>query len=214
MKSLVAEKFFLPLTLTPLILCLALLFSNVRSPHELFTDSGIVKDKKKKAKAIAKVKETKVEEVIKSEPLKSLSDNLASSSKLGSDLKSLSAGLVSESSSGSGAGMNISEGNQDVGTMASQAGGENKPARATQVTTPVYPQSARSRGLSGYVLLELTINERGMISEVVILKSEPQGVFDQASIEAVKKWTFSPAMNEGKVVISKIKQKVNFELDN
>jgi TonB family protein len=53
-----------------------------------------------------------------------------------------------------------------------------------------------------------------MISEVVILKSEPQGVFDQASIEAVKKWTFSPAMNEGKVVISKIKQKVNFELDN
>ncbi len=214
MKSLVSEKIFLPLTLTPLVLCLALLFSNVRSPHELFTDSGMVKDKKKKVNTIAKVKETKVEEVVKSEPLKSLSDNLASSTKLGSDLKSLSAGLVSESSSGSGSGMNITEGNQDVGTMASQAGGENKPARATQVTTPVYPQSARSRGLSGYVLLELTINERGMISDVIVLKSEPQGVFDQASIDAVKKWTFSPAMNEGKVVMSKIKQKVNFELDN
>ena len=91
--------------------------------------------------------------------------------------------------------------------------GENSDARATQVTNPIYPQSARARGIEGYVILEITINDRGALTDVKVLSSKPEGIFDQVAIDAVRRWTFKPAVSGGKSFETKIKQKVNFELN-
>ena len=209
-KTIISEDFFLPVALIPLFLSGILLLSNVKAPSELFK----FEPKKQKTKSINKIKviDAPKEEPVKIEAIKSLSSTLLAPSKIGNDLKSLSAGVVSESSSGSG-GMNISQGDVSSNQLAKETGGESKEARATQVTNPVYPQSARARGIEGFVVLELSISERGLISEVRVLQSKPEGVFDQVAIDAVKKWTFTPAIKDGSTVLSRIKQKVNFELD-
>lgn len=204
------EELFLGSVLIPLFMCLGILLSTVKSPSELFK----VEEKKVKAKAIRKVevKDTPKEEAPKMEAIASLSSSLAAPTSLGGDLKSLSAGVVSESSGGGG-GMNITQGEASTAQLVAETDGQSRPARAIQVVNPVYPQSAQARGIEGYVILEIVISERGMVSEARILNAEPQGLFDQVAIEAIKKWTFEPGIENGKTVISRIKQKVNFELN-
>lgn len=194
----------------PLFLSGILLLSNVKAPSELFK----IVPKKQKSRVIKKIKviDTVSEVPKKIEPIKSLSSALLTPNKIDNDLKSLSAGVVSQSSSGA-EGMNITQGDASNHQLAKETGGENKEARATQISNPVYPQSARARGIEGYVILEMSISDRGLILEIKVLQSKPEGVFDQVAIDAVKKWSFSPAIVDGKTVTSRIKQKVNFELN-
>lgn len=213
MKSLRLEKeeFFLAVVLIPLFVCLAVLISSVKAPSELFT----IEEKKTKAKTIKKVevKETPKEEVPKFEAAPSLSQALtAPSASLGGDLKSLSAGVVSEGTGGSG-GMNITQGETSMSQLAQETGGESRPARAIQVVNPVYPQSAQARGIEGFVILEILVSERGQVTEAKVLSANPEGLFEQVAIEAIRKWNFEPGIENGKTVMSRIKQKVNFELN-
>ena len=204
------EELFLGSVLIPLFMCLGILLSTVKSPSELFK----VEEKKAKAKMIRKVevKDIPKEEAPKVEAIASLSASLAAPSSLGGDLKSLSAGVVSESSGGGG-GMNITQGEASTAQLVAETDGQSRPARAIQVVNPAYPQSAQARGIEGFVILEIVISERGMVSEARVLNAEPQGLFDQVAIEAFKKWTFEPGIENGKTVVSRIKQKVNFELN-
>lgn len=205
------EEFFILSIMMPMSLGLILLLSSVKPPGELFT----ITEKKQKTKTIHKVEvkqETKVEEIKPSE-LPSLSQSLAApAASLGGDLKSLSAGLVSEGNGGAG-GMNITQGETSVMDLAQNSGGETRPPSAVQVVNPVYPQSAQARGIEGFVILEVVISDRGLVSEARVISADPAGVFDQAAIEAVKKWSFRPGIENGKTVVGRIKQKVNFELN-
>lgn len=209
-RRLIREDLFLVGTLVPIFISMGLLLSTVKAPNELFK----FEEKKLKSRQISKikVKESPREEVVKIEASKSLTESLSAPSSLTGDLKSLSAGVVSESSSGDG-GMNISQGNSSGGALVQDTGGENRVARAIQVVNPVYPQSAQARGIEGFVILEMAISERGLVMEANVISSKPQGLFDQVAIEAVKKWTFEPGIENGKTVVSRIKQKVNFELN-
>jgi protein TonB len=78
---------------------------------------------------------------------------------------------------------------------------------------PKFPEKerkARQRG-KGTVLLELVVHSDGLPSDVkVSRKLSPE--FDKAAIEAVKKWKFSPATQDGKPVAVEINVEVNFHL--
>lgn len=204
------EELFLGSVLVPLFMCLGILLTTVKAPHELFK----LEEKKPKARSIRKVevKETPSTETPKMETAPSLSESLAAPSSIGGDLKSLSAGVVSESSSGGG-GMNITQGETSTAQLVQETGGQSRPARVIQFVNPAYPQSAQARGIEGFVVVEIVISERGMVTEARVVTAEPQGLFDQVAIEAIKKWTFEPGLENGKTVISRIKQKVNFELN-
>jgi TonB family protein len=205
------EEIFLASVLMPLVLCLGVLLSTVKAPSELFS----FELEKPKARQIKKVevKETPKEEPApKFDSAPNLSQSLAAPSALGGDLKSLSAGVVSESGSGGG-GMNIAQGETSTAQLVQETVGESRPARAIQVVSPTYPQSAQARGIEGFVILEVLISERGQVAEAKVLSAEPQGLFEQVAIEAIKKWSFEPGIENGKTVASRIKQKVNFELN-
>lgn len=209
--KLAREEIFLGSVLAPLGFCLLILLSSVRSPKEIFS----FEVKKPKAKQIQKVavKEQPKEEAQKPQALPSLSAALAAPApSVGGDLKSLSAGLVSEASGGAG-GMNVTQGESQSLQLVEGTEGQNRPPRAIQVVSPTYPQSAQARGIEGFVVLEVVVSERGQVVEAKVVSAQPQGLFDQVAIEAVRKWTFEPGLENGKTVVGRIKQKVNFELN-
>jgi protein TonB len=76
---------------------------------------------------------------------------------------------------------------------------------------PVYPFMARRLGKEGRVLLRLTIDENGRLLNIEVVEMAGFG-FTEAAVEAVKKSTFLPAMQDGRPVISKALLPIRFSL--
>lgn len=76
---------------------------------------------------------------------------------------------------------------------------------------PVYPLMARRLGKEGRVLLRLVIDEKGRLLNVEVVEGAGFG-FTKAAIEAVKKSTFQPAMQDGRPVMSKTLLSIKFIL--
>jgi len=70
---------------------------------------------------------------------------------------------------------------------------------ANEKVNPQYPPEMRKAGISGQVIAELVIDEKGMVQAVEILESPAEGLSD-ASTEALEQWTFQPATMDGKPV--------------
>jgi TonB family protein len=67
---------------------------------------------------------------------------------------------------------------------------------------PEYPGNAGPDG--GYLLLRLFIGESGKVDRVVMLASEPEGVFDQAAMSAFGNARFYPGIRQGTPVKSEM----------
>ncbi len=76
---------------------------------------------------------------------------------------------------------------------------------------PVYPLIARRLGKEGKVLLRLTIDEKGKLLNIEVIEDPGYGFTDSA-VEAVRKSTFRPAMQDGKAVMSKALLPIRFNL--
>lgn len=63
---------------------------------------------------------------------------------------------------------------------------------------PQYPRQARADGIEGTVQIEALIDTDGRVVDMEVRQSIP--ALDQAALAAVKKWTFRPAMADGKPV--------------
>ena len=57
----------------------------------------------------------------------------------------------------------------------------------------VYPEIARQAGIQGTVVLQIFVNERGFITEVLVQKGLPQTGLDEAAVKAIKQVRFTPA---------------------
>jgi protein TonB len=79
---------------------------------------------------------------------------------------------------------------------------------------PRYPMSARRMGQSGQVLLRLFVDAEGAVREVNVVRAEPPGVFENASVEAVRRWRFSPALARGAAVGMWMTLPVRFSLED
>jgi len=64
------------------------------------------------------------------------------------------------------------------------------PRKVTDVS-PVYPPIAVQMGVTGRVIVEATIDHRGIVTNARVVESIP--VLNQATIDAVKQWRFDPA---------------------
>ncbi|MEO8778760.1 MAG: M56 family metallopeptidase [Rhodanobacter sp.] len=58
------------------------------------------------------------------------------------------------------------------------------------VRQPVYPSSALSRGVEGRVVLEFTLDGEGDVRNLQVIRSTPEGVFDQAALDAMHYWKY------------------------
>ena len=74
-----------------------------------------------------------------------------------------------------------------------------------------YPAKAAKDGIKGYVVINMLIGKDGSVEVAKVLESEPAGVFDEAALNAVYQWRFSPAQYKQKPVKMWAKQKIKFQ---
>ncbi len=63
---------------------------------------------------------------------------------------------------------------------------------------PEYPESAKQEGVEGRVILDVTVSERGSVSDIQVVSGNP--LLNDAAIEAVKQWQYSPTTVNGEAV--------------
>jgi TonB family protein len=92
-----------------------------------------------------------------------------------------------------------------------RTGGNVKAPERIKYVAPVYPQIAQSAQVSGVVIMELVVGTDGSPVEAKILKSIP--LLDQAAIDAVRQWRYTPTTLNGVPVPVIMTVTVNFALD-
>lgn len=89
----------------------------------------------------------------------------------------------------------------------------NRPPRLTIKGNLEYPSEARSRNISGFVVLKILVSQSGGVESLEVEESEPKGFFDQAAMKSVRDWKFEPAVIKGQIVAAWTTQKIKFELN-
>ncbi len=67
----------------------------------------------------------------------------------------------------------------------------------TRYTQPQYPASARERGIEGWVDVQFLVKKDGSLGDVAVVGAEPVGVFEQAALDAVRRWRYQPILRDG-----------------
>ena len=76
---------------------------------------------------------------------------------------------------------------------------------------PEFPPAAWHARYTGAVLLELTVREDGTVGDVEVVRcSHPKVGFEEAAVDAVKKWRFEPGMENGEAIAVQTRLKLNF----
>lgn len=92
-------------------------------------------------------------------------------------------------------------------------GSENliKPQLVKRVA-PKYPPEMQKKGLSGKVVLNLTVDRTGKPTKIKVIESPDPG-FDQAAVDAVRQWVFKPGSHNGQPVAMEMVIQIAFRLD-
>jgi TonB family protein len=92
---------------------------------------------------------------------------------------------------------------QELGTIGPGRPIVEQPVRNPRMTppqkirdaAPVYPPDAAARGIRGSVIVQIMVDESGRVSSASVLRSIP--LLDQAAIDCVMKWAYTPALLNG-----------------
>ncbi|WP_353499105.1 energy transducer TonB [Vibrio sp. CB1-14] len=77
---------------------------------------------------------------------------------------------------------------------------------------PQMPRKAARSGIErGVVLVEFTVNERGTVEDVKVLKENPRKLgLGRAAKKTIAKWTFKPKQIDGQAVSTRMSQEIEF----
>jgi protein TonB len=87
------------------------------------------------------------------------------------------------------------------------------PPRPTKQAPVSYPATARKEGIQGTVILMVTIETSGSVSDVSVKKSVREDI-DKAAVASAHQWLFEPARIEGKPVKAVVAIPFRFKLDD
>jgi TonB family protein len=114
--------------------------------------------------------------------------------------------------------LSVGSGSSDLGSLVRPVD-TPKPAMVAQSnlanaavlhTVPaVYPEIAKSRHLSGAVVLKVMIGKDGKVSSPRFISGPV--IFRDAAFDAVKQWTFKPAMLNGQAIEQETQITINFK---
>ena len=91
-----------------------------------------------------------------------------------------------------------------------RVGGAIKQPTKLKNVPPVYPPIAQSARVQGVVIIEATIGADGKVKDAKVLRSIP--LLDQAALDAVKQWVFTPTLLNNVPVPVIMTVTVNFTL--
>lgn len=87
-----------------------------------------------------------------------------------------------------------------------------EPPRQTKRVMPKYPDEALQDGTEGRVILNIVVDEKGVVLDASVVTANPPGVFDKAAIEAMKQWVFEPAEQAGVPIKVRLAYPIQFTL--
>jgi protein TonB len=93
---------------------------------------------------------------------------------------------------------------------AVRIGGDVRPPTKILNVAPIYPEDARAARIAGVVIIEATIDEGGYVADAKVLRSVPP--LDDAALDAVRQWQFTPTLLNGQPVPVMMTLTVNFSL--
>jgi protein TonB len=105
---------------------------------------------------------------------------------------------------------------EPIGTSGSFAGGPYrvgatiKPPRRIRDVKPAYPLEALQSRAHGNVVIEATIGVDGKVERTAVVHSIP--LLDQAAVDAVKQWEYTPSILNGVAVAVVMMVVVNFTI--
>lgn len=76
---------------------------------------------------------------------------------------------------------------------------------------PLYPEPARMARVQGTVILDVTLDERGKVRDIRVLKPLAEGL-TEAAVDAVKQWRYEPSQLDGEPVAVLMTVTVTFRL--
>ena len=76
-----------------------------------------------------------------------------------------------------------------------RVGGNVQESKLRYRVEPAYPPDALANRVAGAVILQVTVNEGGDVSDVKVLRGHP--LLDEAAVEAVRQWRYEPTLLNG-----------------
>jgi TonB family protein len=125
-------------------------------------------------------------------------------------------GVDGGAAEGSG-GAAISSAGADTGDIAAHAGGGRaaagfSPTGSARNKPPAYPAEARRRKYEGTVWLLVDVMDDGSVGGISVDQTSGYDVLDRAALDAVKRWQFTPAQEDGHPVRSQGRIPIRFVL--
>lgn len=108
---------------------------------------------------------------------------------------------------------------QQQASTSAQSSGDSAAAGGThgavlvRNVNPRYPVNAMRANQEGWVEVTFTITPEGNVDNVKVLDAEPRHVFDRAAVEAVTRWKYQPATQDGSPIASQDKRRIVFKLN-
>jgi TonB family C-terminal domain len=89
---------------------------------------------------------------------------------------------------------------------------DREPPVPVRTVAPDYPRDLREQKVSGVVMVKCTIDEQGNVAETEVAKSSNAG-FDKFAVDALKKWKFKPARQDGAPVAMTVTIPIKFVVE-
>jgi protein TonB len=80
-------------------------------------------------------------------------------------------------------------------------------------TEPAYPPGALRDRVEGWVEVDFTVTEAGVVREIEIVAAEPRGVFEAAATAAIGQWRFQPRVVNGRPVPQRSSVTLRFNVE-
>ena len=87
-----------------------------------------------------------------------------------------------------------------------------KMLKRVRYVAPEYPQKALEKGTAGVVTVDFIVDAKGESTNLQVSRSEPEGVFDKAATNAVRRWRYTPVVVDGAPVEVPTRAVIRFEV--
>lgn len=81
-------------------------------------------------------------------------------------------------------------------------------------TAPTYPDRALLNRVAGQVTVQYVVDQKGIPQDLRVVESNPRGVFDKTTLNAIRRWRYRPVKFRGKPVSVPVSTLIRFELPN
>jgi len=82
--------------------------------------------------------------------------------------------------------------------------------KRVKIVNPPYPETARKRGIEGWVELAFTVTPKGTVEDVEVRNSSPADTFDDAAVRALRQWRFEPVERNGEKISQRAMVRLKF----